>query len=66
MIIIKKFLLGILSIMMCFTLVACSSDDMNNIPPEEEGAVEEYVEEVVDDGTHYKDEDVNIIEEYYD
>ena len=63
---IKKYILGILSILMCFTLVACSSNNMNNPAPENEGAVEEYVDDVVDDGTHYEDEGMEIVEEYYD
>ncbi len=52
----KKFLLGMLAIVMCFTLVACSNTENNEVP-RDEGSV------IVEDDYEDYEEAVEAVEE---
>ena len=55
----KKFLLGLLSIVMCFTLVACNNTANNAVPSGGYEAIEEESETVIKEAVEVSEEEVS-------
>ena len=55
----KKFLLGILTIVMCFTLVACNNTANNAVPSGGNEAIEEESEAVIEEAVEVSEEEVS-------
>ena len=61
----KKFLIGLLTIVMCFTLVGCSSsDETGGNTPDEETQITDYGDGYEEEYEYGSEEDYDIDSEY--